>query len=254
MVYNKSNEETQGGQDMGKQHDRRIFAGFYKRYDGLLVYVVTVAKNANTEEPTVVFHHVNYAENTQYFTMSKQSFCEMVEIDGEYVDKFVRQTQMKITELKIEFLQNDGFEGPKRKKYTKILPDPYIVRFYRTEETYEDYAKDICDNYDSDLQKYKLCMEEKRYIGILKSDFPKLKEDLAYIGTCLKTVMKDYKEYFQERYIEHKSIRKYAADHNMNRGSVEYLQRKFITALANALRMRDESDGKCRLNLRAEDK
>ena len=238
---------------MKKQHNRRIFAGFYKRYDGQMVYVVTVAKDANTSEPMVIFHYVTYKEDTEYFTMTKTSFCEMVEIDGNYVDKFSRQTQMKISQWKIMGLQEDGFDGPKRKKHSVIPLDEYSAREYRTKQTYADYAKDLCEHYDMDLRKYKLCMEQKRYIGITKADFSILKEDLSYISSCLKTVLNEYSDYFQERYIQHKSIRKYAADHNMNRGSVEHLQRKFIIAFATALKQRDDSDGKNRLLEHASD-
>ena len=31
--------------------------------------------------------------------MTKQSFCEMVEVDGEWVDKFVRKKERQFAEL-----------------------------------------------------------------------------------------------------------------------------------------------------------
>ena len=64
----------------------------------------------------------------------------------------------------------------------------------------------------------------------------------------MKTVLREYNQYFRERYYERKSIRKYAADHNLNRGSVEHIQRKFMSAFIAALKQRDEADGQCRLN------
>lgn len=33
---------------MGKQHNRRVFAGFYKRYDGKYIYVVAAVPDADT--------------------------------------------------------------------------------------------------------------------------------------------------------------------------------------------------------------
>lgn len=48
-----------------------------------------------------------------------------------------------------------------------------------------------------------------------------------------------YKDYFRERFIEGKSIRKYAAEHGINRGSVDYIQKKFFAALAQYLKERD---------------
>ena len=43
-------------------------------------------------------------------------------------------------------------------------------------------------------------------------------------------------------------MRKYAEAHNMNRGSVDHLNRKFIAELAAALKARDDADGVCRLH------
>lgn len=43
------------------------------------------------------------------------------------------------------------------------------------------------------------------------------------------------------------SIRKYAQAHSLNRGSVDYLQKKFFTALAHELKERDEAQGKKRI-------
>ena len=63
---------------MGKQHNRRIFAGFYKQF-----------------------------------------FCEMVEVAGEWVDKFTRQPKIRITDTHIQNLNDGGFEGPVRKKTPK---------------------------------------------------------------------------------------------------------------------------------------
>ena len=89
---------------------------------------------------------------------------------------------------------------------------------------------------------------EVYYIGVWgKTEFDILKENLAFMNDCLKTVLKSYSAYFRERYIEGKSVRKYAEAHNMNRGSVDHLNRKFISELAAVLKARDEADGVCRL-------
>ena len=54
--------------------------------------------------------------------------------------------------------------------------------------------------------------------------------------------------FFQERFMEGKSIRKYAEDHNINRGSVEYQQKRLIVALSNLLFDRDAVEGVCRVD------
>ena len=67
---------------MGKQHNRRIFAGFYKRYDGKFIYVVAVVPDVDTGEQVVIFHEGIDACECKYYSMTKQSFCEMVEVAG----------------------------------------------------------------------------------------------------------------------------------------------------------------------------
>ena len=234
---------------MGKQHNRRIFAGFYKRYDNKYIYVVAVVPDVDTGEKIVIFHEGLYANRDKFFTMTKQSFCEMVEIDGEWVDKYTRQPQLKITEVHIDELVELGVCGPVRKKKQKDEEElAYESRRFRCSETYTAYAKDLCTNYKIDLRRYNLCVAQKRYIGVWgKEEFNILKEDLAFLNDCLKTVLKSYNAYFRERYIEGKSVRKYAEAHDMNRGSVDHLNRKFIAELAAALKARDDADGVCRL-------
>ena len=112
---------------------------------------------------------------------------------------------------------------------------------------YYEYAKKLCEGYRFSKAKYALCVKEKRYIGISKNDFRELKSDLLFLQNCLKTVLRDYAGYFEERFVQGLSIRKYAQAHDLNRGSVDHLQRKFFAALAQALKERDEADGRSRL-------
>lgn len=232
---------------MKKQHNRRIFAGYYVRYDGKWIYVVTVAKDGDTGEQIVICNNMLSHEKNQYFTMTKKSFCEMVEVNGEYVDKFVRQVKHRTEDNMINALIEDGFRGPARRNRTPKRPGEFPIRLFRQAVTYEDYAKDLCWNYLMDLRRFKLCNEQKQYIGISRTEYQILKEDLLYIKTCRETVLKEYNQYFKERFVEGKSIRKYAAEHDLNRGSVEHIQRKLITAFAAALKQRDDADGQWRL-------
>lgn len=57
---------------------------------------------------------------------------------------------------------------------------------------------------------------------------------------ALKMVLVIYRGYFQERFVEGLSMRKYAEAHHINRGSMDYLQKKFLFALARLLKERDE--------------
>ena len=107
----------------------------------------------------------------------------------------------------------------------------------------------MCTYYAIDLRTYELCQKTKKLVGVRnKDDFFTLKEDLLFINSCLKTTLKEFCDYFKERFYEGKSLRKYAEEHDINRGSADYIQKKLITVLAGNLESRDVADGKCRLS------
>ena len=226
---------------------RRICAGYYRQYDGKVVYVVSVATDADTGEETVIWTAYPFADVPRYCTSSKKSFCAFVEVDGERKAKYKRLMNMKISEEAIERLEDEGFRGPVRKRHRRHLDEEYDSREYQQALTYHAYAKDLCEHYNFDRSKYRLCVKEKRYAAITRSDFAKLKENLQFLDNALKTVLSEYQDYFRERFVEGLSIRKYAEAHQLNRGSVDYLQRKFFSSLARLLKERDEAEGKCRL-------
>ena len=135
-----------------------------------------------------------------------------------------------------------------REKRQRPQPDEaYDSREYQQSLTYHAYAKELCENYTFDWNKYHLCVKEKRYAAITRSDFAKLKEDLQFLDNTLKTVLSEYQDYFREWFIDGLSIRKYAVAHQLNRGSVDHLQKKFFSALARLLKERDEAEGRYRL-------
>lgn len=226
---------------------RRICAGYYRRYDGKVVYVISTATDADTEEETVIWTAYPFADVPRYCTSSKKSFCAFVKVDGERKAKYKRQINMKISAAAIERLEDEGFRGPVRKRHRRQLDEEYDSREYQQSLTYHAYAKELCENYTFDWNKYHLCVKEKRYAAITRSDFAKLKEDLQFLDNALKTILSEYRDYFRERFVDGLSIRKYAEAHQLNRGSVDYLQKKFFSTLARLLKERDEADGKCRL-------
>ena len=226
---------------------RRICAGYYRRYDGKVVYVISTATDADTGEETVIWTSYPFADVPRYCTSSKKSFCAFVKVDGERKAKYKRQINMKISAAAIERLEDEGFRGPVRKRHRRQLDEEYDSREYQQSLTYHAYAKELCENYTFDWNKYHLCVKEKRYAAITRSDFAKLKGDLQFLDNALKTILSEYRDYFRERFVDGLSIRKYAEAHQLNRGSVDYLQKKFFSALARLLKERDEADGKCRL-------
>ncbi len=225
----------------------RICAGYYRRYDGKVVYVVSLATDADTGEETVIWTTYPFADVPRYYTSSKKSFCAFVEVNGERKAKYKRLINMKISGEAVERLEEEGFRGPVRKRQRPQPDEAYDSRKYQQADTYYAYAKDLCEHYIFDQSKYRLCVKEKRYVAITRSEFTKLKEDLQFLDNALKTVLSEYQDYFREWFIDGLSIRKYAEDHQLNRGSVDYLQKKFFSALARLLKERDEAEGICRL-------
>lgn len=227
------------------KYDKRVYAGYYKRYDGKLFYVVTMAKDGVTGEDMVIYMPYSIRE-TDYLTISKKQFCEPVMVDGKLRARYKRQTQMRIEQDFIDSLESDLLPAPKRKRVPR--PDEEKYREYRTATNYYDYAKDLCVNYLVDLRKYKFSKNYyDDFIALSKKEMEIVYEDLKFIKTCFQTVLRDYAEFFNERFIKRLSIRKYAEAHNMNRGSVENIQRKMYKKLSALLYERDQADGKVRI-------
>lgn len=227
------------------KYDKRVYAGYYKRYDGKLFYVVTMAKDGVTGEDMVIYMPYSIRE-TDYLTISKKQFCEPVMVDGKLRARYKRQTQMRIEQDFIDSLESDLLPTPKRKRVPR--PDEEKYREYRTATNYYDYAKDLCVNYLVDLRKYKFSKNYyDDFIALSKKEMEIVYEDLKFIKTCFQTVLRDYAEFFNERFIKRLSIRKYAEAHNMNRGSVENIQRKMYKKLSALLYERDQADGKVRI-------
>lgn len=228
------------------KYDKRVYAGYYKRYDGKLFYVVTMAKDGVTGEDMVIYMPYSIRNDENYLTISKKQFCEPVMVDGKLRARYKRQTQMRIEQDFIDSLGYDLLPTPKRKRVPR--PDEEKYREYRTATNYYDYAKDLCVNYLVDLREYKFSKNYyDDFIALSKKEMEIVYEDLKFIKTCFQTVLRDYAEFFNERFIKRLSIRKYAEAHNMNRGSVENIQRKMYKKLSALLYERDQADGKVRI-------
>lgn len=224
---------------------KRVFAGYYKRYDGKPIYVVRVVKDIDTGEPIVICKDASFARegNEDYYTISLRSFCEQTEADGELRDKYIRQPRREIDYRVIRRVTEDGFPEPKRKPFTYI-DDEYQSRTIRRSRSYYEYAKDICTNYRLDLRRYKLIRERKQYIGVgSKVDYMAMCEDIAFLQQAIKTVLNDYAGLFQKRFAEGLSVRKTADAMQLNRGAVERRQAALYEAFSLLLQQRDEADG-----------
>lgn len=96
---------------------KRVFAGYYKRYDGKRIYVVRVVKDIDTGEAVVVCKDASFIRegNEEYYTIRLVSFCEQVNVDGVLRDKYIRQTRREVEPEMIGEVAEDGFPEPKRK-------------------------------------------------------------------------------------------------------------------------------------------
>lgn len=115
---------------MNNKYDKRVYAGYYKRYDGKLFYVVTMAKDGVTGEDMVIYMPYSIRNDENYLTISKKQFCEPVMVDGKLRARYKRQTQMRIEQDFIDSLESDLLPTPKRKRVPR--PDEEKYREYRT--------------------------------------------------------------------------------------------------------------------------
>ena len=200
---------------------KRVFAGFYTRYDGKRIYVVRVVKDIDTGEAVVICKDASFIRegNEEYYTIRLESFCEQVNVDGILRDKYIRQTRREVEPEMIGEVTEDGFPEPKSKPFTYVN-DEYAERAIRCSRTYYEYAKDICENYRMDLRRYKLIRERKQYIGVSNREaYQAMCEDLAFAQQLLKTVLNDYADLFRKRFSEGLSIRKAADAMQQNRAA-----------------------------------
>lgn len=111
---------------------KRVFAGFYTRYDGKPIFVVRVLKDIDTGESIVVCKDASFSkeDNEHYYLIRYASFCEQVEVDGVLRDKYVRQTRREIDEGTVREVYEDGFLEPKSKPFTYV-DDEYAERAIR---------------------------------------------------------------------------------------------------------------------------
>lgn len=95
---------------------RRICAGYYRRYDGKVVYVISLATDADTGEETVIWIDYPLADVPRYYTSSKKAFCAFVEANGEQKARYKRLVNMKISGEAVKRLTEEGFRGTIRKQ------------------------------------------------------------------------------------------------------------------------------------------
>lgn len=228
---------------MAEKKLKRVFAGYYERYDLVNIHVAMVVDDVDTGEKVVLFTYEGTHNDGKNHAISLKSFCEEVEYGGKTYPKFKRCTNRYKNEYYEKNLQEAGFNMPR--KHIKKEE----IRVCRNVKSYDAYAKDMCVNYNKDVDRYNKSIQMKRYVGVQgKNEFNALKEDLKFLQTCFQTTLSDYYYLFKLRYIRELSVRKCAEELGRNRGSIEYEQKKMLTQLSLLLQERDENDNTVRLN------
>ena len=120
--------------------ERKIRAGYYRRYDGKVVYVVSLATDADTGEEMVIWTTYPFAAVPRYYTSSKKSFCAFIEVNGERKAKYKRLFNMKISGEAIERLEEEDFWGPVRKRKNRQLDEAYDSRDYQQKSFFSALA------------------------------------------------------------------------------------------------------------------
>lgn len=91
-------------------------AGYYRWYDGKVVYVILLATDADTGEETVIWTDDPLADIPRYYTSSKKAFCAFEEANRERKARYKRLVNMKISGEAVERLTEEGFREPIRKQ------------------------------------------------------------------------------------------------------------------------------------------
>lgn len=215
---------------------KNIRNGYYLRYDGRLVTVVDTVKDIDTGEQLVLCRF-NAPKTQHLYAVGRRSFLGSVEVDGKPVPKYRHVSKRNILseEAADAIYAAEGEYPPealvKRRKSSR----------HRPAATYKAYAKDLCESYLRDARVARGGAEAG------EEERERAEENVAFLDSCLAGELEEYAGYFRERFIEGKSIRRYAGEHGINRGSVDYIQLKFFTALASCLEARDRAERCCRL-------
>lgn len=221
-------------------------AGFYKQYDGKDVYVVGVFKNVSTDT-LIVLCRREYGKSG-YFAIDYIDFCSQIEYNGKTVQRFTLNTcRSKLDVFELNELIAQGFPPPIRHTKEYVLDDPFDT-FRVTCHTYYDYAKELCDGFKEDLRMFEIIKSGKTSMSLFDDlDTQKLIEDVEFTREAFDTLLTEYKPFFEAHCVNKQSIRNYAKENGINRGSAEHLKRKMLAAFANVLERRDEADNKCRI-------
>ena len=166
---------------------RRIFAGYYKRYDGgLHFYVIRVVPDLVTGEDVILCRKDSF-NDFSYFVLTRQEFEIKVNCGGKKVNKYYRNIrQNPISDKALGHIKTDGF--PTTIRRTDKEDKMHHTRMART---YEEYAKELLEWYKHDTEACMLTKKSGKVVGMASAeDYPIVLEDVKFLNQCFKTSLK----------------------------------------------------------------
>ena len=210
---------------MPKDKKPSLKRGKYESADGKKVFVTDVALNEATDEQMVLFYIDNGAQRLR--ALSREQF------ESKYT---VFKLRVRRREAK-SYLFNDY-------DFKSSIPKP---REFKPQSSYLEYAKYIIANYTEDRRLLDMGKQQKKLVGLRLEDKIIISTDHDFLHDCLKNLLSEYKDFAKGCFFDGQSIREYATAHNLNRGSVEYLRKKFFQDFAYLLEQRDKTEGRIRI-------
>ena len=210
---------------MSKEKKPSLKRGKYESADGKKVFVLDVALNEATGEQMVLYYIDNGAQRLRVLPR------ELFEKKYTVFKLMIRRREAK------SYLFNDY-------DFKSSIPKP---REFRSQPSYLEYAKYIIANYAEDRRLLEMGKQQKKLVGLRLQDSVIISSDHEFLYDCLKNLLSEYKEFVTGCFFDGQSIREYAAAHNLNRGSVEYMRKKFFRDFAYLLEQRDKAEGRIRI-------
>ena len=95
---------------MAEKKNKRVFAGYYERYDLVNIHVAMVVDDVDSGEKIVLFTYEGKHDDGKNHAISLKSFCEEVEYHGNVCPKFKRKTQRYKNKYYEEELSDAGLK------------------------------------------------------------------------------------------------------------------------------------------------
>jgi len=212
---------------MGTEKKPSLKRGKYESADGKKVFVTDVALNEATGKQMVLFYIDNGAQRLR--VLSREQF------ESKYT---VFKLMIRRREAKSHLFNDYDFKSS--------IPKP---REFKPQSSYLEYAKYIIANYAEDHRLLEMGRQQKKLVGLRLQDSIIISGDHEFLYDCLSNLLSEYKDFVKGCLFDGQSIREYAAARNLNRGSVEYLRKKFFRDFAYLLEQRDKTEGVVRIKL-----